>query len=89
MRLLDALSTICGTMRPSGYRVHFERVEGRILASDYFPGEGEATLKEEETAWALARAFAERTKGVCVNIYVVDDRFVPVPGYQQKMIENR
>ena len=27
-----------GGIQPRGYRVAFERVEGKFLASDYFPG---------------------------------------------------
>jgi hypothetical protein len=37
----------------------------------------------------MAKAFAAKTVGKCINIYVVDADFAPVPGYRDRKIENR
>lgn len=89
MKLKDAKRIIFEGMKPRGYRVHFERVEGRILASDYFPERGEPLIEHEEEAWTLAMQFAAATVGNKVNIYVVDERWSPVPGYEKRKINNR
>jgi hypothetical protein len=69
--------------------VNFEHKSGVILTSDYFPEKGEKLIKTEEEAWDLAKDFATKTRGKCVNIYVVDKRGVPVAGYKERFIENR
>jgi len=74
---------------PKGYRVHFEKVGWGTLTSDYFPECGEALIETETEAWELARAFAAKTTGKCVNIYVIEDQFKPVCGYRASMIINR
>lgn len=62
-----------------------------MLASDYFPDKhaGEALIASEDEAWDLATKFAARTKGRCVNIYVIKANFSPVDGYRARLIENR
>jgi len=89
MRMSEAMRIIA--MVPRGYMVSFERVEGHILASDYFPDKhaGEPLIPTEEEAWALAAKFAAATKRKCVNIYVIGSDFRPVPDYRARMIENR
>jgi hypothetical protein len=90
MKLSDAMSIIRhGGMKPPGFRVHFEHKNGNILTSDYFPESDEAPFSSEESAWWYAEQFAQKTKGKCINIYVVDGSFVPVRYYELKMIENR
>lgn len=89
MKTIEAMSIISDTKRPSGYRVSFEHVDGGILRSDFFPDRGEPLIETEEEAWCLARLFAARTRGKCVNIYVTDDKYCPVSGYKNRMFENR
>lgn len=74
-----------------GYMVHFERIEGSCLSSDYFPDKhaGEDLIETEYEAWELARAFAQKTVGMCVNIYVIDSDFCPVESYKDNYIKNR
>jgi len=74
-----------------GYMVSFERKRDGFLDSHVFPEKlaGEELIKTEEEAWDLARQFADATKGRCVNIYVVDNNFSPVAGYENKKIINR
>ncbi len=72
-----------------GFRVSFERVEGIALVSDHFPERDEDPIKTEEEAWRLEDLFAKKTAGGCVNIYVVDEAWKPVPNYKRRMIFNR
>lgn len=74
---------------PPGFRVHFERVVGSMLESDYFPARNEPLIKTEDEAWFMAGKFAAKTFGRCVNIYVIDEHFAPVPNYQVGRITNR
>lgn len=77
---------------PKGFYVVFERVRDKILESDMFPDSqsGEQPIKTEAEAWALAQAFAARTWGKYVNIYVVHaEDFKPVQNAEFKMIRNR
>ena len=76
---------------PKGYMVHFEKVEGSFLWSDHFPDKHarEELIKTESEAWDLARRFAEKTFGKCVNIYVIDETFSPVYDFRYKEIINR
>lgn len=89
MKMSEVLSIIDG--KPQGFMVHFEWKRGCILASDHFPDKhtGEPLIETEAEAWALARTFAEKTKGKCVNIYVTNHEFSPVRGYESQKIENR
>lgn len=91
MRMNEALSVMAVGFRPKGYMVAFEHLEGRILRGDHFPDcrAGETPIASEELAWVMAYAFAQKTTGKCVNIYVVDDSFSPVKDYHERKIENR
>ena len=91
MKMQEALAVIGETTKTSGYMVHFERLDGRFLVGDYFPDKhaGEPLIETEEEAWKLAKAFASRTRGKCVNLYVTGENFVPVPGYKRQEISNR
>jgi len=74
-----------------GYMVSYEKKNGSILCSGCFPDKhaGEALIKTESEAWVLASKFAAKTKGVYLNIYVVDSSFKPVSGYEKRKIINR
>ena len=74
-----------------GFMVSFEWTEGGLLRSDHFPDKhaGEKLIGTEATAWALARKFARKTTGRCVNIYVVKSDFSPVKNYKLGYITNR
>lgn len=74
--------------RPRGYRVVFEKKEGIFLRGDHFPEHGEPLIQTPEEAWDLAVKFAEATRERCVNIYISDDRFNKVSGFDL-VIENR
>jgi hypothetical protein len=87
MKLAEAMAVIAG--KPQGYRVHFERVDGGLLISDYFPDRDEPLIPTEGEAWGLAERFAKNTAGVCVNLYVVDEQWRPVRDYQSRKIANR
>lgn len=91
MLMREAMRVINDEPKPMGYMVSFERKEGRFLASDHFPDKhrGEPLIPTEEEAWVLARKFAAKTVGRCVNVYVVAHDFVPVPDYEAQKIENR
>lgn len=71
---------------PVGYMVSFERMERGMLISGYFPDKhaGEPLITIEEEAWDLAKRFNAATCDDYVNIYVMDQRFVPVGGYKSK-----
>jgi len=75
----------------SGYMVHFEKIEGSMLRSGYFPDKhaDEELIETEVEAWDLAKRFASKTKGKYVNIYVIDSNFRPVADYQNQTIKNR
>ena len=90
MLINEAMEIINRSIK-SGYMVHFEHKEGAILTSDYFPDPyaGEALISTEKHAWALARAFAEKTVGEYINIYVIDSTHCPVKGYKEREIINR
>ena len=90
MKFKEAIDIINGEHK-NGYMVSFEVKSGPILCSDHFPDKhaGEELIKTEADAWVLARQFAEKTKGKCIHIYVIGSDFRPVPGYRDKIIENR
>ena len=76
----------------AGFIVRFERIDGIMLRSDFFPNIriGELPIATEEDAWKQAERFAAKTKGRCVNIYVANSEDTkPVPNYQKRRIENR
>jgi len=85
MKMSEAKRIMDG--RTKGYRVHFESVQGCCLLGDFFPDRGEELIPTENEAWYLAHRFASRTRGRCVNIYVVDEDYKPVEGYEK--IKNR
>ena len=90
MKYSDALKIIDKGLN-SGFMVSFEWKCGNILHGDCFPDihAGEKLIETEREAWLLARKFADKTKGKCVNIYVIrGDDFTPVDGYKTHMIEN-
>ncbi len=91
MKHREALRIMDEGLKKPGFMVSFEHVEGSTLRPDYFPDKyaGEQLIKTEADAWVLAIKFAKSTKGKCVNIYVIDSDFSPVPDYQSNMIKNR
>lgn len=74
-----------------GFMVSFEHCRGCVLIGDSFPDKhaGEELISTEAKAWDLAIRFANKTKGKCVNIYVVDANFSPIKGYKKREIKNR
>ena len=86
MKMKEAMEIINGN---KGFMVSFEHVEGGLLRSDYFPDKDEKLIDSESEAWLLAHSFAAKTKGRCVDIYVVDNSFCPVKGFEKKKITNR
>lgn len=91
MKMQEALDIIDGKDNNIGFMVAFERAGDGFLGSDYFPDyhAGDVLIKTESDAWEIAAAFAEKTYGKCVNIYVVDSMFKPVPSWKEKQIVNR
>jgi hypothetical protein len=86
MKLRDAVDIIHGNYTER-FRVSFEHKDGCCYTGDCFPDRSEPPLSTEEEAWTLARQFAARTVGRCVNIYVVrDSDFSPVDGYSGKKL---
>lgn len=91
MKFADVMEIIEGINKTFGFMVHFEHAGDGFLRSDYFPDKhkGEKLIETEKKAWDLAKRFAAKTRGKCVNIYVVDQSFAPVKGYKNKEIRNR
>ncbi|MGZ8918956.1 MAG: hypothetical protein ACXW0T_12110 [Methylobacter sp.] len=97
MLMHEAMNIINRKKTPSdkirqGFMVNFERRTGAGLrVADSFPDKyaGDPLIKTEEEAWELARKFANETVCRCVNIYVIDQDFNPVPGYEAHKIDNR
>ncbi len=90
MKMQEAMNII--NNKPKGFMVSLEWVKsGGILASDHFPDKhgGETLIPTEWEAWELADRFARVTRGLAVNIYVVDDTFKPVEEYKKRKIINR
>lgn len=87
MKLAEALKII--DKKERGFMVSFEKREGDILRADKFPDTdaGEPLLKTAEEAWKLAERFANATDENIVNIYVIDNTFSPVPGYEIKKLK--
>ena len=88
MRFLDALRIINGDQ---GFMVAFERAAGHIRLADHFPDKhaGEKLIVTEALAWHYACKFAANAPASIVNIYVVGSNFVPVAGYQEKMLRRK
>lgn len=74
-----------------GFMVHFEILDGVLLKSDFFPDKyaGEKLIQSEVEAWELARRFAKATNENTVNIYVINDKFLPVTGYEEKTLKKK
>ena len=92
MKMQDAMKIMEDKPILPGFMVQFERVEGSILASDYFPDvlAGEEPIQTEEQAWQMAAQFAAKTRGRCVNICVIHRAdFSPVAHYEGRKIKNR
>ncbi|MFH1648574.1 MAG: hypothetical protein ABIA11_02500 [Patescibacteria group bacterium] len=71
-----------------GYRVSFEKKTRALLFSNYFPEDDEPMIPTEDEAWEIAQKFAEKSRGIYVNIYITDQSYNPVKGYQTKIIRN-
>jgi len=88
MKLSVAMELI--RIAESGYRIHFEIIEGGVIHSDFFPDRDEPLIKDLDTAWDIARRFAKAVDlNRYVNIYVVDEKYTPVGGYEKKTINKR
>jgi len=89
MKIDRAMDIIYG--KPKGFMVSFEHLASGMLTGDYFPDKhaGENLIPTVGAAWAMANEFAKKTTGKCVNIYVTDHDFIPVPGYKNRKIDNR
>ena len=88
MKYIDALRQMAfGEPVPRGYMVEFERRRNGILASDHFPDlhAGETLTPSEEQARRMAELWA-RVEPRAVNIYVIDDSFIPAPNYEARKI---
>jgi hypothetical protein len=71
----------------AGYRVSFERREGGLLVSDFFPDRDEPTIPSLDEAWKLATEFAAVDPSHYVNVYViVGHDWTPVEGYQSRKL---
>lgn len=90
MKYDTALRIIDGRIN-LGFMVSFEWKEGLMLRSDHFPDKhaGECLIETEDKAWELAYQFARKTRGKCINIYVIKSDFTPTEGYESRKIENR
>ncbi len=78
LKIIDKLS--------KGYMVSFDVVGGGVLKSDYFPDKhaGEELIKTKQEAWDLAGKFAKATTNEIVNVYVVNENFIPVDNNRLK-----
>ena len=86
MKYEDALKII--NEGEAGFMVCFERKKEGVFFSDYFPDvfAKEKLIETKEEAWELAQKFAVKTKGECINIYVVNRDFVSVDGYTSRIL---
>ena len=92
MKMQEAMNIMENKPKLAGFMVHFEKIVGAMLHSDYFPDvhAGEPPIKTENEAWKMAAQFAAKTHKSCINIYVVRrEDFTPVPDYAQRKIVNR
>lgn len=78
------------TSNKTGFMVSFEKREGRILASGYFPDKhlGEKLIPTVDEAWTYAKKFAAAAPDEFENIYVIDHEFSPQgkDGYYSKKL---
>ena len=73
----------------NGFRIHFERREGGMLCSDFFPDRDEPAIVELEDAWKLAREFAAVDPSKFVNVYVIQAwDYAPVAGYLSRKLND-
>jgi hypothetical protein len=88
MKFQEALDII--NKKEKSYMVSFEVRERGFLRSDYFPDKhaDELLIPTEEEAWDLAERFAKATGSDVVNIYVIDNTFSPVKGYDKKKLKS-
>ena len=95
MKMEEALKIINsgGRAKPikPGFMVHFEKLDGLVATTDYFPDSraGEELIPDEKAAWSIASDFARNTFNIYVNIYVVTSDFMPVDNYKERKIINR
>lgn len=77
--------------KKAGFMVSFEYIKWGTSYPDHFPDKfaGEKLIKTEKKAWKLAEKFANNTKGIYINIFVVDNNFNPVEGYKDRIIKNK
>ena len=93
MKMQDAMKVIKDYNKtknePPGFMVSFEKKENSMLRSDHFPDKhaDEPLIESVEEAWNLAKRFGEATSDDFVNIYVIDQTFSPVSGYNKRMIK--
>jgi hypothetical protein len=88
MKFEDALRII--KENEGGFRVHFEVREGSILSTDYFPAKDEPMIKDLSLASDFAKRFAMAVNPAkYVNIYIVDETYSPVPGYEDHIINKQ
>lgn len=78
MKMNNAMNIIDNYNKEKGYRVHFDRIDGAVLKSDYFPDSNEPLIALESQAAWLAKRFADATIGICINIYVINEKYEPV-----------
>ena len=88
MKFQEALDII--NKKEKGYMVSFEVRERGLLRSDHFPDKhaDELLIPTEDEAWRLAERFAKATGSDTVNIYVIDNTFSPVKGYDKKKLKS-
>lgn len=91
MRLAEAERLIQEGERAAartGFMVHFDKREGGMLISDFFPDkhQGEPLFEFESVAWDWAKNFAAYAPACYVNIYVIGSDFVPVIDYARRKL---
>lgn len=94
---IDKVVDIIKKSKEKKYRVTFDWYYKGVYSTDHFPDKdkGEPPFKTKEEAWKYALTFARSVrnlgridgKEIC-NITVVDDNFVPVPEYENKILIN-
>lgn len=72
-----------------GFRITYEILEDGVLKSHHFPTIQYPPIYKEEEAWRKAKEFSEMAHDNVFNIYVVDDRFSPVAGHEEKKLRPR
>lgn len=84
MRMLDAKNIMRAT---AGYRIHFEKRDGGLLMSDYFPESDEPPIADIDDAWNVAEQWAAVDPERFVNVYVVHALdWTPVHDYGQRRL---